>query len=508
MSCSFKPILFLNVFLVVLLNGPGFSQDRQERTKRVQPNGPTSRILFVRPRGMGIGWSTSGGQFVEDVLHVPAKYNFPRGATYRLKFSSIPGRKHLVLFPALEVYPATALTSRYLKQQMVPLEFSDQDLDLVESNCLVTKVLFLPASFRTGANIRASDIRELVSYEPPAASFTSVMSLSKFKKWQADRSRADTGPNESDRNAIAVRTRRMQLAVKKMIGTARTRAFDSPDAARKSLQRAVDVIRGTTDIDRSAKTELARRLSSLKRFVELSLAVDDLGKGQLEQLEPLERSWVQDLMAAHEKWPINRLRMRVRPENDPIELVEWGRGTILAVARIGLVNAERGLQRTVKHRPRSQFRFLRPSGASIGWTMGKQFSDRQMIVPTILNVQAGVSALTWKDIPGRPSQFVVFQRIHVFPPDPRSEIFLAHSPLPLEITDEDCDHIADGHVVTRVIFRPDRQHRELASVGVDSLVTTRLDPGVDPVTEAERRGTIMAVVHSSSRELDGVLKRR
>ena len=38
--------------------------------------------------------------------------------------------------------------------------------------------------------------------------------------------------------------------------------------------------------------------------------------------------------------------------------------------------------------------------------------------------------------------------------------------------------------------------------GVDTLVSTRLDPGVDPITEADRRGSILAIVRLGNKDLE------
>ena len=46
--------------------------------------------------------------------------------------------------------------------------------------------------------------------------------------------------------------------------------------------------------------------------------------------------------------------------------------------------------------------------------------------------------------------------------------------------------------MTKVIYLPDPEFQELALAGVETLVSTRLDPGVDPIVEADRRGAILA----------------
>jgi hypothetical protein len=42
----------------------------------------------------------------------------------------------------------------------------------------------------------------------------------------------------------------------------------------------------------------------------------------------------------------------------------------------------------------------------------------------------------------------------------------------------------------------------LAIAGVETLVSTRLDPGVDPIAEADRRGTILAILRLGGIDLE------
>jgi hypothetical protein len=74
--------------------------------------------------------------------------------------------------------------------------------------------------------------------------------------------------------------------------------------------------------------------------------------------------------------------------------------------------------------------------------------------------------------------------------------------VPLEFTDEDFDQVAGGNYVTKVIYLPDAKYQELAIAGVETLVSTRLDPGLNPVEEAHRRGSILAVIRMGSVDLE------
>src|SRR5690606_27545030 len=67
---------------------------------------PTSKVRFIGPDGMTVGWKIGQDSYAENQLIAPGRYNFPQGATYRLKLSNIPGREGLVLYPTLQIYPS------------------------------------------------------------------------------------------------------------------------------------------------------------------------------------------------------------------------------------------------------------------------------------------------------------------------------------------------------------------------------------------------------------------
>ena len=91
---------------------------------------------------------------------------------------------------------------------------------------------------------------------------------------------------------------------------------------------------------------------------------------------------------------------------------------------------------------------------------------------------------------------------------PRTEAFLAHNAIPVQFTEEDFDQVLTGNFVTKVIYLPDPEFQELALAGVETLVSTRLDPGVDPIVEADRRGAILAIVRMGNKDLQVARRRR
>ena len=71
------------------------------------------------------------------------------------------------------------------------------------------------------------------------------------------------------------------------------------------------------------------------------------------------------------------------------------------------------------------------------------------------------------------------------------------------LTDEDFQQVLDGgNFVTKVIYLPDPRFQELAVSGVETLVSTRLEPGVDPILEADKRGTILLIVRVGAIDLE------
>ncbi|MGE4001066.1 MAG: hypothetical protein AB7I48_12680 [Planctomycetaceae bacterium] len=150
----------------------------------------------------------------------------------------------------------------------------------------------------------------------------------------------------------------------------------------------------------------------------------------------------------------------------------------------------------------SQVRFLGPEGMSVGWQIGEGFAESQLITPGRYNFpQGSMYRLKLAGIPGREA-LVLYPTLAIYPSHPTSEAYLAHNSLPLRITDEDLDQIETNNFVTKVIYLPDPKFQDLAIAGVEELVSTRLNPSLDPVAEADRRGTIMAVLRIGNMDLE------
>jgi len=158
---------------------------------------------------------------------------------------------------------------------------------------------------------------------------------------------------------------------------------------------------------------------------------------------------------------------------------------------------------------RSQIFFLDPNGMHIGWQTGggpngeRAYLPAQLTVPARYNFMQGyIYRLKITEIPSRPN-VILYPTIEVAPSTPATDAYLTHNPIPVQFTPEDFDQVVDGgNFVTKVIYLPDPKYQELAVAGVETLVSTRLEPGVDPILEADKRGTILLILRVGAIDLE------
>jgi hypothetical protein len=114
--------------------------------------------------------------------------------------------------------------------------------------------------------------------------------------------------------------------------------------------------------------------------------------------------------------------------------------------------------------------------------------------------QGGVYRLKLSNIEGREG-VELYPTLELGTATPRTAAYLDHSAVPVQFTDEDFDQVLAGNFVTKVIYIPDPEWQQLAAADVDVLVSTRLDPGQNPVVEADRRGAIIAIVRIGNKDM-------
>jgi hypothetical protein len=152
----------------------------------------------------------------------------------------------------------------------------------------------------------------------------------------------------------------------------------------------------------------------------------------------------------------------------------------------------------------TQIRFVGPAGMQIGWQVAGGFAENQKTAPARKNfTQGGTYRLKLTKIPGAGREgLTLYPTLQVYPATPMTDAYLSHDTVPIEVTDEDLDQVESNNFVTKVIYLPDPRYQELAVAGVETLVSTRLEPGVDPVAEANRRGTILGVFRMGNMDLE------
>jgi len=150
----------------------------------------------------------------------------------------------------------------------------------------------------------------------------------------------------------------------------------------------------------------------------------------------------------------------------------------------------------------SQVLFSANEGMQIQWdtTGDHMFDGGPLVTPGRLNLpQGGIYRFKLSNIPGKEG-VELYPTVEIGVATPRISAFLQHNAIPVQFTPEDIDQVLTGNFVTKVIYLPDPEFQDQALAGVDTLVSTRLAAGVDPIVEADRRGAILAILRVGNKD--------
>ena len=156
---------------------------------------------------------------------------------------------------------------------------------------------------------------------------------------------------------------------------------------------------------------------------------------------------------------------------------------------------------------RTEIRFVGPAAMKIAWYAPRAdgrpgFSTQFLEAPARYNfLQSSVYRLKLSDIPNRPG-VDLYPTLEVPAANHKTTTFLAHSSVPLSFTEEDFEQVAAGNFVVKVVYLPDPQFQDLAATGPDEVVSSRLEPGADPILEAKRRGSVLAIIRLGNIDLE------
>ena len=154
--------------------------------------------------------------------------------------------------------------------------------------------------------------------------------------------------------------------------------------------------------------------------------------------------------------------------------------------------------------PTVQVTLGQPEGMHVRYdaTGGGMFDSDPLIVPARQNFpQGGIYRLKLTNIPNREG-VELYPTVELAYANPRTGAYLAHNSVPLQFTEEDFDQVLTGNFVTKVIYLPSPEFQGPALAGIDTLVSTRLDPGIDPIEEADRRGSILAIIRLGDKDIE------
>ncbi len=154
--------------------------------------------------------------------------------------------------------------------------------------------------------------------------------------------------------------------------------------------------------------------------------------------------------------------------------------------------------------PTVQLQFSQPESMEIRYDASGsgQFDSEPLITPALQNFgQGGLYRLKLTNIVGREG-VELYPTIEIACATPRTGAYLAHNAIPIQFTPDDLDQVLTGNFVTKVIYLPDPEFQGPAIAGIDTVVSTRLDPGLDPIVEADRRGTILAILRVGNKDIE------
>ncbi len=102
------------------------------------------------------------------------------------------------------------------------------------------------------------------------------------------------------------------------------------------------------------------------------------------------------------------------------------------------------------------------------------------------------------DLPGRPNEMLAFvldvRRID-------KELYdrqLSTEPIRIDLASEDFTNVENGKVITKVIYLPNEELHANGHQTLKTLGSSDVDEGIDVVTQAEKLGTIIAILRSTS----------
>jgi hypothetical protein len=173
-----------------------------------------------------------------------------------------------------------------------------------------------------------------------------------------------------------------------------------------------------------------------------------------------------------------------------------------AVAAIGAIGPGSPYGPTISNQ-RTAIKFVSPEKARIGWLVGNSYVESGLVAPASYNfMQGNVYRLKLAGVPTQAGR-VYYPTLEVAPATLKTVTYLSHNSVPVSFTNDDFERVNAGNLVVKVIYLPDPAFQDAAALGgAEEVVSTQLEPGADPIVEATRRGTILAVIRLGNINLE------
>lgn len=154
--------------------------------------------------------------------------------------------------------------------------------------------------------------------------------------------------------------------------------------------------------------------------------------------------------------------------------------------------------------PNIQVIFSSLDGMQIQYdTLGDgSFGSEPLYVPGRVEFpQGGIYRLKLTNIPGMEG-IELYPTLEVAVGNIRTAAYLAHNAIPIQFQADDFQYVIAGNFVTKVIYLPDPEFQSEALAGVGVMSSNRLEPGLDPIVEADRRGAILAIIRIGNKDVE------
>jgi len=155
---------------------------------------------------------------------------------------------------------------------------------------------------------------------------------------------------------------------------------------------------------------------------------------------------------------------------------------------------------------RTSINFTSPVGMKVSWQLPDgSFNDDKdsLTTPKEYNFPRGqvYRLRVTGAIKDKPRVF--YPTLEVPAATPKTATCLKHSSVPVSFTADDFAQAKQGFLVVKVIYLPDPSNEDFATVvSAEEVVSTRLEPGADPVAEAQRRGSVLAIIRLGNIDLE------